>query len=143
MASAGVCVVVGVGPGIGQAVARRFGREGYSLGLIARKKESLAGFVETLAATKIKAKGFPADAESAPSLGDALKAVEDDLGSIDVVIYNAAAAKPGGPLEVGARRGVAGPLTHFPAIQVYDAAPKTWTIRTIRPRRGRTPQEQT
>ena len=43
MASAGVCVVVGVGPGIGQAVARRFGREGYSLGLIARKKESLAG----------------------------------------------------------------------------------------------------
>ena len=101
MASAGVCVVVGVGPGIGQAVARRFGREGYSLGLIARKKESLAGFVETLAATKIKAKGFPADAESAPSLGDALKAVEHDLGSIDVLIYNAAVAKPGGPLEVG------------------------------------------
>jgi short-subunit dehydrogenase len=101
MTTAGVCVVVGVGPGIGQAVAKRFGREGYALGLIARKKDSLTGFVEGLGAAKITARGYPADAEHAPSLVDALKAVEHDLGPIDVLIYNAAVLKPGGPLEVG------------------------------------------
>jgi len=98
---AGVCVVVGLGPGIGQAVAKRFGKEGFSLGLIARKASSLDGFVEGLSVTGIKAKGFPADAEHAPTLKDALTAIEHDLGPIDVLIYNAAVIKPGGPLEVG------------------------------------------
>ena len=50
MAEKGVCVVVGTGPGIGQAVAARFGREGYALGLIARRKEALAGFVDGIVA---------------------------------------------------------------------------------------------
>jgi len=99
--TAGVCVVVGVGPGIGQAVARRFGREGFTLGLIARKKDSLTAFVDDLATSSIKATGFPADAENAPSLIDALKAIEHDLGAIDVLVYNAAVLKPGGPLQVG------------------------------------------
>ncbi len=35
-----VAVVVGVGPGLGAAVARRFAREGFTLGLVARKAES-------------------------------------------------------------------------------------------------------
>ncbi len=98
---AGVCVVVGVGPGIGQAVAKRFGREGFSLGLIARKKTSLDGFVEGLGVAGVNARAFPADAESAASLQDALKAIEHDLGAIDVLIYNAAVLKPGNPLDVG------------------------------------------
>jgi short-subunit dehydrogenase len=96
-----VCVVVGVGPGIGKAVAMRFAVAGYSLGLIARKKEALSAFVDGLSAAGHTAKGFPADAEHAPSLKDALNAVEHDLGPIDVLVYNAAVLKPGGPLEVG------------------------------------------
>lgn len=101
MAEKGVCVVVGTGPGIGQAVAARFGREGYALGLIARRKDALGGFVDRLVAENINARAFPADAESANSLIDALKGVEYDLGAIDVLIYNAAVLKPGGPLDVG------------------------------------------
>jgi len=100
-AEKGVCVVVGTGPGIGQAVAKRFGREGYALGLVARRKESLTGFVEGLTAAGINARGYPADAEQPNALIDALKAIEYDLGAIDVLIYNAAVLKPGGPLEVG------------------------------------------
>ena len=100
-AEKGVCVVVGTGPGIGQAVAKRFGREGYALGLVARRKESLTGFVEGLTAAGVNARGYPADAEQPNALIDALKAIEYDLGAIDVLIYNAAVLKPGGPLEVG------------------------------------------
>lgn len=101
MANKGVCVVIGTGPGIGQAVAKRFAREGYALGLIARKVESLEGFVEGLKTTGAVAKGFPADAEQPTSLVDALSAIERELGPIDVLVYNAAVLKPGGPLEVG------------------------------------------
>jgi NADP-dependent 3-hydroxy acid dehydrogenase YdfG len=92
---------VGVGPGIGQAVAKRFGREGFSLALLARRKASLDGFVEGLGVAGINARAYPADAENAASLQDALKAIEHDLGAIDVVVYNAAVLKPGGPLDVG------------------------------------------
>lgn len=101
MATQGVCVVVGTGPGIGQAVAKRFAREGYALGLIARRKESLDGFVEGLTTMGATARGYTADAEQPMALTDALASVERELGPIDVLIYNAAVLKPGGPLEVG------------------------------------------
>lgn len=101
MAGKGACVVVGVGPGIGQAVARRFGREGHPLALLARRRDPLEAFASTLGAEGIAARAYAADAESAPSLKDALHAVEHDLGAIDVLVYNAVVMRPGTPLEVG------------------------------------------
>ncbi|MYS81627.1 hypothetical protein GTZ85_15770 [Streptomyces sp. SID5474] len=41
MSGMGAFVVVGAGPGPGAAAARRFGREGHPVGLIARSAESL------------------------------------------------------------------------------------------------------
>ncbi|WP_420542053.1 SDR family NAD(P)-dependent oxidoreductase, partial [Rubrobacter naiadicus] len=38
-----VAAVVGVGPGLGSAVARRFAREGFAVALVARTGESLEG----------------------------------------------------------------------------------------------------
>nr|HMQ55869.1 short-chain dehydrogenase [Anaerolineae bacterium] len=40
-----ICVVVGAGPGLGLAVARRFGLEGYHLALDAPRAEALAEYV--------------------------------------------------------------------------------------------------
>lgn len=100
-AAKGVCVVVGVGPGIGQAVAKRFGRAGYQLGLIARRKEALDGFVEGLKVAGVDATAVPADAEHAPSLVDALTKIHNDIGPVDVLVYNAAVIKRGSPFDVG------------------------------------------
>lgn len=97
----GVCVVVGTGPGIGQAVAKRFGRAGYTLGLIARRKDSLDGFVDGLKVAGVTAQAFPADAEHAPSLVDALTKIHNELGPVDVLVYNAAVIKRGSPFDVG------------------------------------------
>ena len=36
-----LCTIVGMGPGIGYALARRFGREGLEIGMIARNEEHL------------------------------------------------------------------------------------------------------
>jgi NADP-dependent 3-hydroxy acid dehydrogenase YdfG len=101
MQSQRVCVVVGVGPGIGQAVARCFGRAGFSVALIARRKESLEAFATLLEVEGIRARAHAADVENGISLKDALLAIEHDLGPIDVLVYNAAVLRPGGPLEVG------------------------------------------
>ncbi len=38
-------LVVGAGPGIAAATARRFGREGYAVGLVARREEALAELI--------------------------------------------------------------------------------------------------
>lgn len=101
MTTKGVCVVVGTGPGIGQAVAKRFGRAGYSLALISRRKEALDGFVEGLTVAGVSATAFPADAEHAPSLADALHRVHNDIGAVDVLVYNAAVIKRGSPFDIG------------------------------------------
>jgi len=101
MTGKGACVVVGVGPGIGAAVARRFGAAGHPLALLARKKDALDAFARGLDAEGIRARAYAADAESAASLKDALAAVEHDQGAVDVLVYNAAVLRSGGPLEVG------------------------------------------
>ena len=37
------CFIVGSDPGVGEAIARRFGREGYRIGLVARNSKKLMG----------------------------------------------------------------------------------------------------
>ncbi|MFC9688983.1 SDR family NAD(P)-dependent oxidoreductase [Kribbella sp. NPDC056951] len=73
-------VVIGAGPGIGQAVGRRFAREGWPVALIARRQPEAAGATLTLAA----------DCTDESALRGALDKVVAELGTPDVVVYNAA-----------------------------------------------------
>ena len=74
-APTGICVVVGAGPCLGQAVARRFAKAGYRLALIARKQQTLEGFiaemetagVEATAATANVLVAQPVSTEAVPS----------------------------------------------------------------------------
>jgi NAD(P)-dependent dehydrogenase (short-subunit alcohol dehydrogenase family) len=80
-----VCVVVGVGPGNGAAIARRFGAEGYSVALVART----AGYLEELARAIDGARAYPCDASDPASLEATLAAIRGELGEVDVLVYNA------------------------------------------------------
>ncbi|MFN8215549.1 MAG: hypothetical protein U0R71_03030 [Solirubrobacterales bacterium] len=62
MAAKGTIAVVGAGPGVGAAVARRFGCEGRPVGLLARNRERLEGVREDLPAEGIAAELAIADA---------------------------------------------------------------------------------
>jgi len=53
--------VLGAGPGLGGAVARRFGADGYSVALMARRPEQLRQMAEELRAQGITASAFPVD----------------------------------------------------------------------------------
>lgn len=101
-----VCAVIGAGPGIGLSVARRFGRAGMKVALLARRQQEIDAMASTLANEGIGARAWGCDAERASSISDALDLVELDLGTVDVLIYNAAVVKRGGPLEVGAEQMV-------------------------------------
>ena len=47
----GVCLIAGAGPGIGQAVARRFAREGFRVVAVRRNKELLQSLTEEIEKT--------------------------------------------------------------------------------------------
>ncbi|MGH8112543.1 MAG: SDR family NAD(P)-dependent oxidoreductase [Rhodanobacteraceae bacterium] len=87
--------VIGAGPGIGTAVARRFAREGMALGLVARSRTSLDHARSALAGTSAgKLETLQADASDEHALKAALDALETKLGVRQVVVYNAGVVKP-------------------------------------------------
>jgi NAD(P)-dependent dehydrogenase (short-subunit alcohol dehydrogenase family) len=97
-----VAVVVGVGPGLGAAVARRFGREGFAVALCARAEETLFPVEEEILRQGGRALSVPTDAASAASVETAFRRVRDELGPPEVLVYNAGAFRIGGVLEVTA-----------------------------------------
>jgi NAD(P)-dependent dehydrogenase (short-subunit alcohol dehydrogenase family) len=100
MDSSKVAVIVGVGPGLGGAVARRFAREGYAVALLARKLESLRETHELIHAAGGRALSLPVDATDASSVADGFGEIRAQLGDPEVLVYNAGAFKHGGILEV-------------------------------------------
>jgi len=88
------CIIIGLGPGIGMALAHRFGCEGYSLSLMARRPETLNAACTELAAKGITAKSYPADAGKVEPLRQAIAAAIAAGGTPDLLIYNAAAVTP-------------------------------------------------
>ncbi|MFJ1792893.1 SDR family NAD(P)-dependent oxidoreductase [Kitasatospora griseola] len=90
-------VIIGAGPGLGQAVARRFARAGVPVGLVARSDGTVKAAVEAVrqAATGGAAVvGRTADSTDETSLRAALDGVAQELGPPDVLVYNAALIRP-------------------------------------------------
>jgi NAD(P)-dependent dehydrogenase (short-subunit alcohol dehydrogenase family) len=83
-------VVLGAGPGLGQAVARRYGPEGHTVVLVGRRTEKLQQLAEHLAAAGVRAHAVTADLSataSVPHLADQVRAL---VGDPDVIYYGAA-----------------------------------------------------
>jgi NADP-dependent 3-hydroxy acid dehydrogenase YdfG len=82
-------LICGYGPGISQAVARRFGKAGHAVALIARNAARLAAAVEELSAEGIQARAFPADLGDVQSIDALLADVRAALGPIGILHWNA------------------------------------------------------
>ncbi len=83
-----VIAIVGAGPGLGLASARRFGREGFRVALIARTGEKLERLTDELKADGIDAQGYVGDILDRDSLTGALQAAADELGPIEVLQFS-------------------------------------------------------
>ncbi|MDH6628635.1 NADP-dependent 3-hydroxy acid dehydrogenase YdfG [Streptomyces sp. LBL] len=80
--------LVGAGPGLGLATARRFGAAGHTVALISRDAEKLDGLTADLARDDIQARGFAADVLDIQSLTTALYAAAEALGPIEILQYS-------------------------------------------------------
>ena len=95
-----VALVVGVGPGLGAALVRRFAQGGHAVAMIARSRE----FMDDLAA-EVKAAGgralpVTADVADAEQIARAFTAVRSALGAPEVLLYNAGSGNWGTITEV-------------------------------------------
>lgn len=87
-------VVIGAGAGLGNAVARRFGREGYRALLVARNAESLKSYERELEGEGMEARGFAADVTDIEQLDRTIDDIKSEFGEPDVVVYNVGITAP-------------------------------------------------
>ena len=80
--------IIGAGPGLGAAVARRFGAEGFSVALISRDQAKLDRLAAELEDGDLIARGYAADVLDTAALEDALTRAAAELGPISVLQYS-------------------------------------------------------
>lgn len=95
-----VAAVVGVGPGLGAAVARRFAHEDYMVGLMARDEDKLSEIQQGIESEGGKAASFSTDTTNPSSVEQAFGKLREELGDPEVLVYNAGAFQMGGILDV-------------------------------------------
>ncbi|GAA0247585.1 SDR family NAD(P)-dependent oxidoreductase [Cryptosporangium japonicum] len=80
--------IVGAGPGVGAAVARRFGRAGHPIGLIARNRSRLDALARDLTADGIDTQVCAADATDPAALAAALTELARRQGPAGVLCFS-------------------------------------------------------
>jgi short-subunit dehydrogenase len=91
-----VVIVAGVGPGIGSAVARAFGAEGFRIALLARDATKLAERHAEIAAAGIVAALFIVDLADSAATANAVEQVRAWAGGDPLsLVYNAFALQQG------------------------------------------------
>lgn len=80
-----VCVVMGVGPGNGEAFVRRFSDEGFQVAMLARSEDFLKQLEQSINGTR----AFVCDMMEPEQITAVLAAIESELGPVSVMMYNA------------------------------------------------------
>lgn len=92
--------IVGVGPGLGAALAERFAHEGHAVALLARSAGHRDTIIERIGAEGGRARGYDCDVREPKSVAAAFEQVRATLGDPEVLIYNAGLFAQGGLLEL-------------------------------------------
>lgn len=87
-------VVVGAGQGLGNHVAKRFGKEGFRVVLMARNEKSLESYRQDFMEEGIETYVYVVDAEQPDTLTAAFKQEKLQFGAPDVFIYNVGITTP-------------------------------------------------
>ena len=87
-------LLVGAGPGLGMALAHRFGQGGYRVTLLARSTDRLGDLVDGLADTGAQIATIAADASDPDGLGARIAELYKERGGPGLIIYNAVMGTP-------------------------------------------------
>ena len=91
-----VCAVIGVGPGNGTAIARKFSSEGYKIALLSRNEDYLNRLTHEWGDTR----AYAYDALDLTAPEKVFGKIKQELGPIDVLVYNAGAGMFGSVDEI-------------------------------------------
>jgi len=81
-------LIVGAGPGLGTALAKKFAAEGYDLALAARNLDRVSQLAAELNKGGVTAKAFKADVTDEGSMTALFADVEKSVGPIAVAVHN-------------------------------------------------------
>jgi NAD(P)-dependent dehydrogenase (short-subunit alcohol dehydrogenase family) len=95
-----VAAVAGVGPGLGLALVDKFAREGMVVAALARDAGGVGALLEERGVSGARAYGC--DVADAASVAATFAAIEAEMGTPLLVVFNAGAFKAGGVLELSA-----------------------------------------
>ena len=87
-------LLVGAGPGLGAAVARRFCDGGYRVTLVARSTDGLRDLADSLSDTGAQIDTIAADASDPEALGSRMAQLYSESGAPGLIIYNAVMGAP-------------------------------------------------
>src|SRR5260370_25364767 len=82
-----VCAVVGVGPGLGAALARKFAKE-YAVALVARGADKLASLAKEIETGGGRALAVAADVAKPEHIVAAFQKIQRALSDLDALLYN-------------------------------------------------------
>ncbi len=97
-----VAAIVGVGPGLGRALALKFAGEALAVALVARKQESLSAVQAEIEEAGGTARSYAGDMSDAASVKSLFARVRDELGAPEVLLYNAGDFQMASVLELAA-----------------------------------------
>jgi NAD(P)-dependent dehydrogenase (short-subunit alcohol dehydrogenase family) len=92
--------IIGAGPGLGSALARRFAREGWSVALVALRQDTIDDGLAELVEFGVNTCGAQADVVDRDAVDRAFRSIVDALGVPDVVVYNASIYQAEAALEL-------------------------------------------
>ena len=93
-------LVIGAGPGIAAATARRLGGDGYAVSLVARREAPLAELGAALRADGVTVGWATADAADPADLTAAVQGLLDSTGPVDVLLFNVSVGREAGVPEL-------------------------------------------
>jgi len=119
----GSALIVGVGPGLGLALAQAFASDGHPVALFGRDAARLDGYASGLTAEGRTARAYSVDASDPEGFEAALTRAADEFGPPDVLVYNAAVMGPDAPTKLDARE-----FAHTLAVNVTGAVVAAQTV---------------
>lgn len=97
-------LIVGAGDATGAAIARRFARGGYAACVTRRSADKLDALVKDIRADGGEAFGYASDARKEEDVEALVERIENEVGPIEVMVFNIGANVPASILDETARK---------------------------------------
>jgi short-subunit dehydrogenase len=93
-------LIIGVGPGLGLALAKKFFLQDFKVVMVARSLEKLEDYSKNISGSGNGIACYQADVGNRESIGSAIDKILLERGTPDVTIYNVSILRPASPAKI-------------------------------------------